>query len=109
MANEKSLPPMADGAERLFLKVAQKETEGHQTTRDLTVQLLEYLGFPTVDAVRRAADEIRGYAYHSKWDGGVCLMYVEDAKLVCGPHVEQAWDDYQRRRIGYEGRIPPSR
>ncbi len=90
---------MADDAERLFLKVAQKEAEGHQHTRDLTPQFLEYLGFPTVDAVKRAADEIRGYAYYDKWDGGVCLMDVQDGKLVCGPHVEQAWDDYQKRLV----------
>jgi hypothetical protein len=38
MSNEKSLPPMADDAERLFLKVAQKEAQGHQNTRDLTPQ-----------------------------------------------------------------------
>lgn len=99
MSREMSLSPMDDAAETLFLKVAQKETEGHQNTYDLTVEFLEYLGFPTIDAVKRAADEIRGYAHHSKWDGGVCLMRIEDGKLVCRPYVKQAWDDYQKRLV----------
>lgn len=99
MSRETGLSPMGDAAERLFLKVARREAEGHQNARDLTVEFLEYLGFPTIDAVKRAADEIRGYADHSKWDGGVCLMRIEDGKLVCGPYVKQAWDDYQKRLV----------
>jgi hypothetical protein len=91
MSSEKSLPPMRDDAERLFRKVAQKEAERHLPTRDLTREFLEYLEFSAVDAVKSATNELRGYGY-------VCLIDVQERKLVCGPDVVAAWDDYERRR-----------
>ena len=99
MSNAESIPRMADDAERLFLKVAQKEGGQHQNTRDLTPQLLEYLGFPSVEAVRHATEQIRLYAHQNNWDPGVCLMCTEDDRLVCGPGIPEAWHDYERRRM----------
>jgi hypothetical protein len=52
-----------------------------------------------VEAVRGAAEQIRLYAERNDWGPGVCLMYAEDDKLVCGPGVVEAWDDYEGRRM----------
>jgi hypothetical protein len=90
---------LSDDAERLFKKVAQEEDKDHHNTRDLTREYLDYLGFASADAVRNAVDEISFFATNGKrWDNAVCLMRVEDGKLICGPHVVRAWHDYEEFR-----------
>ncbi len=89
--------PLPYDAERLFREMAKREAENHECARDLTPEFLRELSFRTVDAVGTAADQVSLYAPEGKrWDGGVCLMHVEDGRLVCGPAVVEAWQEYER-------------
>ncbi len=96
MSNRKK-QPLPDDAERLFREMAKREAEHHECTRDLTPGFMRELGFRTVDAVKIAADQVSLYAPEGKrWDAGVCLMHVEDGRLICGPAVAEAWQEYER-------------
>ena len=83
-------------AERLFQKmVLLSENEGDGEFCDrypLTSKFLKYLGFPTTEAVEKAADQIRMYAHQDGW----ChpMMDVKNDELFCGPDVRKSWDSY---------------